>query len=204
MDAEPAHAYGCAQARDNLAALLEVERERPAEAMVRYPNLWRHLQGCPDCFADYLAARALLAAEAAGEIPALALPPARSPRRAIAAIKQIILTRPVLLRALPAVGALRGEPPAAHTLFDTFSQEPPGRIVITVIEHPAQGWSLEVRVAPPIAGQVELSAGPFQVEARFQPDGSATFTGLPAMLFRETAAPDLAIRLVPMSNEAQG
>lgn len=201
MDGAPPQAYGCTQVRDSLAVFLEIERERPAEAMARHPALWHHIQHCPDCFADYLAARALLAAEAAGEIPALALPPTWSPRRVIAAIRQIVLTRPMLLRALPAAGPLRGDAPTAHTLLDSFSPEPPGRLVITVSEHPTQGWSLQVQITPPMLGKIELSAGPLQTEAAFQPDGSAIITSLPMILFREEAAPDLAIRLVPTPSE---
>lgn len=198
MEENPQRPDHCAQTRDALAGFLEIERSSPAEAMARHPALWPHLQRCPTCFADYLAARALLAAERAGAIPALRLPAAPVRPRTPVAPRRIILTRPMLMRALPAAGPLRGEQhqEQEHTLFDAFTPAPQSRIVIIVEPQPAHGWSLLVHVIPPIDGRVELTAGPHQAQAPFHADGVATLTSLPPALFTDPTAPDLMITLV--------
>lgn len=194
----PAEELTCAMMGDLPAYLDREQAEGEAAAAARYPGVWWHLWVCPGCAEEARLTRALLDAEAAGElgpIPAVVAPgPA-----ALDLWPALHLKRDFLYAALApqaALGAAWGEEDEATLL----AEESLGRYRVALYARPAAAagiWSLSVSVSPVVRAVAVFRFGTWVFRAPFDPSGTATVDAVPAALVSGRVGPPLEVRIEP-------
>lgn len=184
---------------DDLPAYLDRERaEGERAAAARYPAVWWHLWVCPDCAEEARLARALLDAEAAGELASV---PAVVPPGPVALElwPPLRLERDFLYAAIApqaALGAAWGEGDEATLL----AEESLGRYRVALYARPAAAagiWSLSVMVSPVVRAVAVLRFGTWVFRAPFDPSGTATVEAVPVALLSGRVGPPLEVRIEP-------
>lgn len=196
----------CDGCQADLAMFMEQERLDPARAMGNYPQVWRHLWGCPDCLDDYLTAAEWLQAEQAGEITPLQAPVGRPLKRAISASRRIVLPRSVLALAIPApqiaLSPLRGFGGDGFVLFEDQEGGTQAHLTVMVRDGGNGTWQMVVTTKPPVVGMLRLTAGDTKLTAPFLSDGSATINAIPFSLLSDHEAPDVELIVLPVRDAA--
>jgi hypothetical protein len=183
-------------AMDDLPAYLDCElTEGEATAAVRFPDVWWHLWSCSDCAEEARLTRALLAAEATGElrpVPSLLLTSSTPvPWPALRLARDFL--HQVFAPQL-ALGAAWGEDEPL-----LLAEEADGiyRVALYARNGAPGFWSLSVVVSPPVRAQAVLRFGKKAFRAPFDYSGTATIPAVPETLLIEGLGPPLEVRIEP-------
>lgn len=190
-------------ALDDLPAYLDCElAEGEAVAAVRYPAVWWHLWVCAACAEEARLTRALLVADAAGEVaPVPAAEPSASaapPAVSLSPWPLLYLERDFLYAAITpqiALGAAWSDDDEATLI----AEESVGLYRVALYARPreAGNWSLSVMVSPVVRAVAVLRFGTWVFRAPFDATGTATVAAVPGALLSGRVGPPLEVRIEP-------
>lgn len=199
---KPPPQVGCDRCQRDLAALIDLEdAEGTPVAIQHYPIAWWHLWTCPTCAEVYQITRELLVLEFAE----LSVPPLPMPRMARPRTRLTNLDRSFLFYAAGSQMSYqhRGAPSAPIELIsdEPISDDPADarRLTVAVRQQRNGDCRFDVRVQPPVAGELVFTLGAFVTRVPFDAEGGASVREVPFALIGEPTGPDLALAIEPIA-----
>ncbi|HEY0601319.1 MAG TPA: hypothetical protein VGD58_00345 [Herpetosiphonaceae bacterium] len=189
-------ASSCEQCQHDLPEYIDIEHAQGTKAAAHtYPHVWWHLLTCPDCAETYAWTTKLLAAEEAGELEPV---PLEWATRSI--VSRVLGTFSVSRTTLSQVFSLRrslgvawGDDDEELVLID---DEVAGhQITLSVQPQIDHSWSVNVTLAPPLAGEVILTLGSNTFAVPIESTGSVYIPHVAGALIHADDGPDLTVTI---------
>jgi hypothetical protein len=189
----------CQSCAEDLAAFVEQEIEDAISAACTYPHVWWHLWVCAECAKTYRLTRVLVEAERNGRLAPPPFPQIMNSSQT-RPLGIMHLTRQFLNHAMPASVLLdavrRGVKDSPMVLAEDDDTE--GYAVSFSVQRQSDGaWSMMVTAVPPPVGRLVLALGPSTFYGRFDGQGVALVTDVPAALLAASDGPDLIVGIEP-------
>lgn len=192
----PTAAGSCAQCQRDLADYIDIEHAQGTKAAAHaYPHVWWHLLTCLDCAETYTWTTKLLAAEEAGELEPVPLEWATSSivSRVLGTFSVSRTTLSQVFNLRRSLGVAWGDEEEELVLID---DEVAGhQITLSVQPQIGYDWSVNVTLAPPLAGEVILTLGAKIFSAPIESTGSIHISHIAGSLIQADDGPDLTVTI---------